>query len=484
MTALEWKPDKNSKTPLHEQIKDFIINKVSTGDWYVGFKLPTQRELSELFQVNRSTLKSALEDLTADGILDTNGKGGTFVKNNTWTLFTKSSAPDWRRYLKSDRLSQNLDITQSIHNYEYSSDLIRLSTGELAQDLFPREEFNKTFQSISDSNFNLNYNHPKGLLPLRESLARYYKDIGVDVNPSQILVVSGAIQAIYLISVGLLPRGTSVLCEVPSYLCSLNIFKSSGVSLSGVQSEFDGVDLTALRSAFKKNRTSIFYTIPYFQNPTGTRLSDRKRRELLALCHDYRLPVIEDDTYRELYYDDIPPLPLKASDDFQSVIHVGSASKSLCAGLRVGWIIGQEEIIDKLADLKMQIDYGTSTLSQLIFNNLLVSGEYQKNLARLRHLLREKRDVMLNLLEDGFSDLATWNSPTGGFYVWLKLKPKVCLSAVFEHCIQHGVLINPGYMYDRESEDTIRLSFSYAGVTDIEKGLKVLKQAIIHEAKI
>ena len=321
-------------------------------------------------------------------------------------------------------------------------------------------------------------------MSLRESLVHYYKDVGVELNSSQILIVSGAIQAIYLISVGLLPRGTSVLCELPSYLCSLNIFKSSGVSLCGVRSEVDGVDIAALRSAFKKNRTSIFYTIPYFQNPTGMRLNDKKRKELLALCHDYRLPVIEDDTYRELYYDGVPPAPLKASDEFQSVIHVGSVSKSLCAGLRIGWIIGQEEIINKLADLKMQIDYGTSTLSQLIFTDLLVTGEYKRNLEKLRVKLKVKRDFMVDILSREFRDLATWHVPSGGFYIWLTLKPKISLTSVFDYCIEHGTLINPGYMYERESKDTIRLSFSYASEEEILVGLSVLKKAIIHEVNI
>ena len=246
MMSLGWKPDKNSNTPLYEQIKQFIIHKISCGEWYLGYRLPTQRELAQFFEVNRSTLKFALEDLTADGILDTRGKGGTYVKNNTWSLFSKPPSPDWLKYIQSGSMSPNRQITHSIHNYEFSSELIRLSTGELSATLFPKDSIDKALMSLSLSNYNLSYNHPNGLLSLRELLVTYYEKVGVFVKPSQILIVSGALQAIHLISIGLLPKGASILCELPSYLYSLNLFESTGISLYGVVSEKDGIDIDAL----------------------------------------------------------------------------------------------------------------------------------------------------------------------------------------------------------------------------------------------
>ena len=213
------------------------------------------------------------------------------------------------------------------------------------------------------------------------------------------------------------------------------------------------------------------------------RLSDSKRQEFMKVCQRLRLPVIEDDTYRELYYDDNRPLPLKASDENQSIIHIGSVSKNLCAGLRVGWIIGQEEVINKLADLKMQIDYGTSTLSQLVLYELIQNRQYEKNLERLRKLLKVKRNFMLEILTRDFNRIAEWNIPSGGFYIWLRIKPKVNLKAIFEYCIQHGVLINPGYMYDKKNNDSVRLSFSYASNDEMSYGLQVLRNAIYSETK-
>lgn len=479
MKEISWKPDRESDIPLYEQIKRFIREKIANGEWYLGYQLPPQRDLAVMLGVNRSTLKYAVEDLTADGILATKGRGGTVVNNNTWSLLGKTSIP-WKKYLQSGSLYPNKSITQKIHNYEFDTDMIRLSTGELSPSLFPHKDLNKAMQNISAEGYNLNYSHPNGIFELREEIAAYYQKNGMKIKPSQIMIISGGLQAIHLISIGLLPKGASICCEKPSYLYSLNIFESMDIHLRGIKFKNGNMDLKNLEGMHQKIKTKICYLIPYYQNPTGLSIDDENRRALLAFCRDNRLPLVEDDSYRELYYDGKKHLPLKAFDENQSIIHVGSVSKTLCAGLRIGWIIGQEEVVSKLADLKMQIDYGASTISQLILLYLLKSGRYEKNIDVLRKQLKEKRDFMLSILERDFSDCACWTKPEGGFYVWLNLniKDKVDMNGIFEYCRKHGVLINPGYMYDADNNNGIRLSFAYEEKEGIEKGLGVLRSAI------
>lgn len=479
MKEIEWRPNRESKTPLYVQIKQFILDKISAGEWYIDYRLPPQRELTEYFGVNRSTLKTALEDLVADGILKTKGKAGTFVKNNTWSLLSSDQAPDWKKYIDSGTLNSNRHITQAIHRYEFASDAIRLSTGELSPDLFPIDDINQIFRSLMKDKYNLNYEHQNGNQMLREELSKYYRELGIDVTPSQILIVSGGLQAIHLVSIGLLPRGTSIICEKPSYLTSLNIFASKGIHLKGVQSGIDGLHIKELEAIYYKSRNPICYLIPYFQNPTGLCMSDCVRRELLVFCRENRVPIIEDDSYRELYFNERRPLPLKSGDKNQSVIHVGSTSKTMAAGLRLGWMIGQEEVIAKLSDLKMQIDYGVSTISQIIFSKYLESGMYEKNLQRLRVKLKERRDYMLEILEEEFSSIAQWTKPDGGFYIWLQIIQDVDMEQIFIACAQKGVLINPGYMYDKDNRDGIRLSFAYASYEEMNRGLSILKEAIM-----
>lgn len=482
MYDLGWQPDRDLSDPLYEQIRQFIIRKISSGEWFLGFQLPPQRELAQYLGVNRSTLKTALEELMADGILGTRGKSGTYVRNNTWSLFRNSLSPDWFKYLRSGSLNPNRKITRSIHDHEFSSNLIRLSTGELSPEYLPRDSIDHVLRNLIGKKYNLGYDHPNGFIKLRESLAGYYRCLGIEIKPSQILIVSGALQAIHLISVGLLPQGACVSYETPSYLYSLNLFKSSGLRLCGIPCNEKGFDTAQLISIHEKNDTAIHYTIPYFNNPTGYHINDHRRNELMKTYQKLRIPVIEDDTYRELYYGGKRPLPLKASDESQFVIHIGSVSKILCAGLRIGWVIGQEEVIKKLADLKMQMDYGTSSLSQLVFHGLLQNGQFEKNLSKLRQILKARRDYMNKILEKEFSDLAEWTKPSGGFYIWLTLKKDVDMKNIFEHCKSHGVLINPGHMYAPKNHNSIRLSFSYTGEREMEYGLRILKNAVFSSA--
>lgn len=265
MKNLGWKPDRNSKAPLYMQIKQFIIGKITSGEWYVGYRILPQREIAEYFGVNRSTIKAALEDLTADGILETRGKVGTYVQNNTWSVLTSNSSPDWKTYINAGSLNVNRKITQKIYQYEFSTNLIRLSTGELSQELIPKKAISKVFAELGrKADYDLKYEHQNGSFNLRKEICNYYRELNMDVSPEQVLLVSGGIQAIQLISMGLLPQGASIICEKLSYLASLNIFKSLGVHLKGVDIRADGMDMSELERIYYKSHSPICYLNPYF----------------------------------------------------------------------------------------------------------------------------------------------------------------------------------------------------------------------------
>lgn len=179
--------------------------------------------------------------------------------------------------------------------------------------------------------------------------------------------------------------------------------------------------------------------------------------------------------------DEEPPEPLKAKDKNGNVMYLGTASKSLAAGLRIGWLVGQESVIEHLADIKMQSDYGASSLSQEVLAEWITSGLYDEYLINLRKQLRIRREITLGILEKYFTDIATWNRPSGGFYIWLKLKKPISLNKLFEISYKKGILINPGNVYDFSNNKNIRISYSYASLIDIEKGLRLLSEIIKKE---
>lgn len=478
MIELDWKPDKLSPIPLYIQIKEYIKEKIETGEWTVGTKIPPQRTLAQALGVNRSTVVAAVEELIAEGLLEGKSGSGTKVINNTWSLMTSAPPPDWNSYVQAGIHQPNLPTIQEINKAEFDPNIIRLGTGELSPDLFPREMMKQVLNRLPNRIDSLGYEEPKGLFFLREQLSRYLKTLGIEASPSSILIVSGALQALQLISIGLLQRGATIFLEKPSYLYSLHVFQSAGMRLFGIPLDENGVQTKMITEQKKRQNASLLYTIPSFHNPTGILMSEERRRELIDVCEQERLPIIEDDVYRELWLDSLPPLPLKAIDKNGLVLYLGSMSKTLSPGLRIGWIVGPKPVIERLADIKMQTDYGSSSLSQWAVAEWLSSGLYHQHLEEVRKELKIRREVMIDSLQKYFSDIATWSAPKGGFYIWLRILPSLSIRELFEKALERGILLNPGNVYDQRATQYLRLSYSYASLADLDKGIFRLSEVI------
>lgn len=475
---MEWKPQKAASIPLHLQIKNYIKKKILNGEWTIGTKIPSQRILAKQFEVNRSTIVTALEELTADGLIESKVGSGTKVINNTWSLLASTPPPNWISYVHSGIHEPNMNIIQKINEAEANPRMIRLGTGELSDDLLPNEEMKKFLQIEMEESLSLGYEEPKGSYILRETISNYLIKKDIEASPDSILIVSGALQALQLISIGLLKPGSIILHESPSYLNSIHVFQSAGMSLYGIPLDEEGIQYNSISRLKRQHHASLLYTIPSFHNPTGILMSENRRKELLTVCQNSALPIIEDDVYGELWFDTPGPKPMKAKDKEGNVLYIGSISKSLSPGLRIGWIVGPEQVIDRLADIKMQTDYGSSSISQFIVNKWIKSGAYEDHLKQVRAALKSRRDYTIELLNVYFSDIATWSIPKGGFYIWLQIKVSISTRRLFELALQEGILLNPGSIYDKNDADHIRLSYSYASFEEIEKGLIRLSELI------
>jgi GntR family transcriptional regulator of abcA and norABC len=474
MFSIDWKPNKSSPVPLHKQITEFIKEKISNGEWTIGYKLPPQRTLAKAFEVNRSTVVTAYDELTAEGLIEGKTGSGTRVVNNTWNLLATAPPPDWSSYVNSGIHEPNLPTIQEINQAEFIPDIIRLGTGELSPELIPGTSMKQVFEKLSTRELTYGYEEPKGLLPLREQISSYLKTIGIQASPSSILIVSGALQALQLISVGLLHKGSTVLTEKPSYLNSLHVFQSAGMQLVGIPLGKEGLEAEHIPQYKKQHKAALLYTIPSFHNPTGTLMTVERRDQLLNICQQEQLPIIEDDVYRELWFEEKPPKPLKAFDKNGLDLYLGSLSKSLSPGLRIGWIVGPEPVIEHLADIKMQTDYGSSSLSQWAAAEWFSSGLYDQHLKEIRKQLKIRRDFTLNTLNQYFSSIATWEKPSGGFYVWVRLLPSISIRKLFEHALAEGILLNPGNVYDNQAGQYLRISYSFVSLPSLEDGLRRL----------
>lgn len=475
---INWKPDKTAATPLYMQIKDYIQTKIENGEWTVGTRIPSQRQLAEIFEVNRSTIVLAFDELMADGLIEGKSGKGTKVKNNLWSLFSSTPPTDWNSIIKKGIHQPNLPTIQDIHKVEPLSNIIRLGTGEPSPEMFPQEMMAEILHRLPSKIQSLGYLEEKGLLPLREQLSIYLKSFGIEASPSSILIVSGALQALQLISLGLLKRGSTIFLERPSYLTSLNQFQSAGIQLHSLPVDSAGFDTQYIKQNKKREDASLIYTNPTFHNPTGYVMSLENRKKLLQICENIQLPIIEDDVYRELWLDTKPPQPIKAMDKNGTVLYLGSFSKALSPGLRIGWVVGPEPVIDRLADIKMQTDYGASSLSQWAAEEWLSSGLYGLHLEQMRTSLRIRRDATLKVLEEKFTGIAEWQKPSGGFYIWLRLPSTVSLRELFDITLKEGILLNPGTLYDPNALHHLRLSYAYASLEQLVNGLEKLAEVI------
>ncbi len=480
MNTADWKPDKHNKIAIYKQIVQYIAHKIACGDLVVGDKLPSQRELAKDFAVNRSTIVEAMDELRAMGLIQGFHTQGTKIMNNTWSSLLSKRSPNWNQYINNGIHVRNLPTVQAINELEFADDIIRLGTGELSPEFYPREMFEDILKSLPSRITSLNYLEPKGLKELREALSKYLKTLGINAPASGILIVSGALQALQLISVGILQSGSQVYVETPSYLKSLQIFESSGMHLKGIEMDKEGI-IPWMMNTTDRDVTNLLYTIPNFHNPTGITMSERRREELLNWCKIKHMPIIEDDCYQELWIDKKPPLSLKARDQNGMILYLGSISKSLAPGLRLGWLVGPESIIEHLSDIKMQMDYGASSVSQWILTEWLESGLYQKYLDKLRSRLKERRDLTLSLLREHLGGYATWYQPEGGFYIWMKLERKLSTDKLFQAALKKNVLLNPGSIYDFSKNEYLRLSYSYASKTQLREGISILAELVKKE---
>ncbi|MEB9975064.1 PLP-dependent aminotransferase family protein [Bacillus cereus] len=469
----------DKKVPKYQQIIDYMKEKIENGEWPIGSKIPSQRQLAKLFHVNRSTVITALDELMADGLIQGQIGAGTIVMNNTWSLLATNPPPDWSEYVKAGIHKPSKLMVREINEAEANKKLIHLSKGELAPHLFPLETMQSIIKKVSEELDYLGYEEQKGFYPLREAISQYVRSFGIHASPGSILIVSGALQALQLISIGLLHRKSTVLLEQPSYLYSLHVFQSANINLSGISMDHHGILPNDLLKRIKySQKNNILYSIPCFQNPTGILMSKERRKEILKICEKEQLPIIEDDIYRELWLDESPPAPLKSMDKHGHVLYIGSLSKTLSPGLRIGWIIGPEPVIDRLSDIKMQTDYGSSSLSQRVAAEWINQGFYEAHVANVRMNLKERRQIMIRALNKYCADIASWDIPSGGFFIWLKVIHNIPMKKLFSEALSKGILLNPGRIYEEESDQYIRLSYGYATPEQMTNGIKLLSELI------
>jgi len=364
-------------------------------------------------------------------------------------------------------------------------EIISLAGGNPASELFPGDELSKIAGKILMTNPTgaLQYGTTDGVPAMKECAIKRAEKAGAYSDGDSVIIMTGANQGIDLTAKALINKGDKIIVESPSFIGSLNAFRTYETELVGVSVEDDGMNMEELEVALKNNdNVKLIYTIPTFQNPTGVTMSLEKRKRLIELANKYDVLVLEDNPYGDLRFSGEDVATLKSLDTEGRVIYAGSFSKILSPGMRLGYIIGPEELVAKIEILKQVNDVHTPVLTQLMCVEFMKKYNIDKYIDKNRELYGKKCAVMLEAMEKYFpKGKVRWTVPDGGIFLWCECIGIEDISPVVEKALEKKVAIVPGSNFAidmKKPSNKFRLNYSSATPEKIEEGVKRLGEAL------
>ena len=378
-------------------------------------------------------------------------------------------------------------------------EVISFAGGMPAPDAFPIKEFTDACNRVlkTQSSQALQYGSTDGYLPLREMIAQQSKRYGIEVTPENILITSGSQQALDLLGKIFINPGDHIVVENPTYVGALQALNAYGAEYIPVPTDEEGMVTSELEKSLRSSPKFI-YVLPNFQNPTGVTLSFERRLQLIELSEKYGVPIIEDDPYGQLRFegDNLPPIEVLDSQTRAqggcysgNVIYTSTFSKTLSPGIRLAWVIAPPEVIHKLVLAKQGTDLHTATFNQMIAYEVGKNGFINEHVKYIRKIYKERRDVMLDTLEEHMPEGVKWTHPEGGLFLWMTLPECIDSRELLTEALKFKVAFVPGcsFFADGSHPNTMRLNFSYASPDLINEGIgrlaKAVKQFIAKDKK-
>lgn len=382
----------------------------------------------------------------------------------TWTLAQRAH-------------KMNPSVIREILKVTEKPGIISFAGGLPSPKTFPVEAFASACEAVlrTDGRAALQYASSEGLSALREWIA---DQLPWEVSPDQVLITTGSQQGLDLVAKVLIDQGSPVLVETPTYLGALQAFTPMEPAIVSVDSDAEGIDVTDLGK--KAPGARFLYVLPNFQNPTGRTMSEARRQALVAAAQAAGLPIVEDNPYGDLWFDQPPPKPLTARNP-EGCIYLGSFSKVLAPGLRLGYVVAPKAIMPKLLQAKQAADLHSPTFNQRMVAEVLKDGFIDRHVPTIRALYKHQCEVMLEALKTEMAGLdVQWNSPVGGMFLWARLPAGVNAVELLPQAVDKGVAFVPGAAFYADHGDprTLRLSFVTASEEQIRIGVRALALAI------
>jgi GntR family transcriptional regulator/MocR family aminotransferase len=487
-------PDPSNPQPIYLQIGGKLTSLITGGRLAAGHRLPSTRELATLLGVHRKTVIRAYDELLVQGWLESQRGRGTFVatrlpgvRPRSWALpqakekykaVRKENPPardakalagflvPWAPHLEREdpkyTFACHLDDGLPDPRIAPLSDLAR---GYRAQLLTGRQYTR------------LGYNDPRGSSLLRETLPSYLDETrGLKITENNLLIVRGTVMGVYLISTGLIRKGDVVAVSDPTWAGAVMNFAQAGAELVRIGSDGDGLAVDELEALCRQRTVRLVYITSHHNYPTTLPLRPDRRLQLLRLAETHRFIILEDDYDYDFHYQNKPHLPLASADKAGMVLYCGSFTKTISPAIRVGYIVGPENVIQHLAKIRRIIDRQGDTLLENAMAMLLQNGVIQRHLRKALKLYKERRDVFCELLRSKLGESVNFHVPEGGMAVWTRFDPSIDLEVLAAEAAKKDLFISSGRQHDTETirRNATRLGFASSTIQELHAAVEIL----------
>lgn len=486
--------DRQGPEPLYLQITKHIQKLIESKVLQVGGNLPSTRELAKQLGTHRSTVYRAYEELWALGFIESRPGSKTRIRYRPERVFEdktdREGIINWDQVITPS--SRSLFELYQQHKPEGKgdrSDCIDLAALDMDRRLIPADVYRRCLNNAlrkGDRNI-FGYGNRAGYRPLRSLIAQRMQIHGIEISADEIIITNGSQNGIDMILRILAVPGSPVFVESPTYALILPLLRFYRAKVTGIPMRDKGLDLDDLSRKLRDCRPALLYTMPNFQNPTGITTEQSHRERLLSLCEEYKVPIVEDGFEEEMKYFGKVALPIKSMDRSKLVLYLGTFSKILMPGVRIGWIAADRTCIDRLLALKRFCDLSSNSITQVAMAEFCAEGHYDLHVKRMHRVFRKRMQVALDAMDKYMpADLVTWTRPTGGYLIWVTVNDGINrfpLTTELFHA--YGVSISSGNYYFPEfpEKQHFRLSISTLGETEIIEGMRRLGQAfraIVH----
>ena len=466
---------------LTQQLVDRFAAAIDSGELEPGEKLPPTRELAAEVGVNHLTAARVYRRLAEQGYVTAKVGRGTFVRLLA-PAGSDEYGDDWQVYALPEH---DIPYSEQVLAESFASagqpDQISLALGWPSPRLYPTEELARITAEVFEEEGGeaLSYLSAQGLYQLREQLALRGRDAGYAESPDEIVVTSGAKQALSISARATLEEGDVAVIESPTFVGMLNSLRQTGARVIGVPVDEDGLDVDLVERLLARHEVKLVALQTACQNPTGRNLSEERRQRLARLAVERNFFVLEDRVYADSSFEGEPPRPLRELAPAH-VIYVNSLSKSVGGGLRAGWIAARGPVLERIAMLKLENDFHSPTLIQHMVARWLAAGAHDRHVKKTLPFYRERRDAMLAALERHLPGEYRVDVPSGGHHLWVILKRPVDERALYSEATRQGVTFTPGgaVTAERRSQTAMRLSYSLVDPPELDEGVRRLARAL------